>query len=317
MLNQLNNFLSQTRDLAISTMFRSSLVKPPPVNTDWELSDVELSDIKVYWPVKYEWPDAEKWVEPLVSELRRRVTVEIVDLEQIYPGTVTFRVSAEGREHNIAVDYWDHSTINEGCLKDALVYFKMQYSAGGYDDPRVLPGGYVPDSRQLYLSLRKLRCERDRMDFDFEVYGRFSLDYARERREQAVTLLKSQTKFAFEGGLTKVSYQEFLRQVARSKICIDLPGNGDFCHRLVNYMAVGACIIGPPHRNRFHVPLRDREEIAFTKPDLSDLVDLCAYYLENDEEREKMCRASRRYFDLNLHRRNLSSYYLRQILNTL
>jgi hypothetical protein len=57
--------------------------------------------------------------------------------------------------------------------------------------------------------------------------------------------------------------------------------------------------------------LRDR------KPDFSDLVEVCSYYLENQEAREEMCRRSLNFFDEYLHQDNVTAYYLRSGLDSL
>lgn len=134
--------------------------------------------------------------------------------------------------------------------------------------------------------------------------------FAREVREKAVRLLNDQREFAYQGGLRKVRYSQSLIEASRAKVCIDLPSNSDFCFRLIDYLSVGACIVGPRHGTMLPVPLEDGKHIAFTKPDLSDLVSLCRHYLEHPVEREAMRRNSREYFDSYLHREQLAAYYL-------
>ncbi len=98
--------------------------------------------------------------------------------------------------------------------------------------------------------------------------------------------------------------------MARTKIGIDLPGNGDFCFRLIDYLSIGVCVIGPKPRTEFPVPLVDGEHIVYCKPDLSDLVPLCRRYLADDRERTRIARNARDYFDRYLHRDQLARYYL-------
>jgi len=43
-----------------------------------------------------------------------------------------------------------------------------------------------------------------------------------------------------------------------------------------------------PHATRMPVPLIDGEHIVYARPDLSDLEDLCAYYIEHREARERI-----------------------------
>ena len=48
---------------------------------------------------------------------------------------------------NIIFDYSDYADrINRSALKSALVYFKFQSHPDHADDPRILPGGYYPNS---------------------------------------------------------------------------------------------------------------------------------------------------------------------------
>ena len=69
---------------------------------------------------------------------------------------------------------------------------------------------------------------------------------------------------------------QHLMDIAASKVSVDLPGNGPFCFRLLDYFAVGCLYRGcPPHR-------------TYVKDDLSDLVDVCRYYVENEEARQAM-----------------------------
>ena len=143
-----------------------------------------------------------------------------------------------------------------------------------------------------------------------DVHGRFGLSF--EARRKALEILKASSAFRFFGGQAKVRYGSFLREVARSKICIDLPSYSPITFRLIDYLAIGACIIGPPHQSRLHVPLQDRVHLVYCKPDYSDLEALCSRYLEQDTERRALVEHSRTFFDAHLHRDQLASYYLKQ-----
>lgn len=291
--------------------------KPQIINPDWKIEPEELKAITIHLPTKYEWDSAKKWVEQLFYTFRRMVNVKYVDIPQPFKGTVMFQFVMNGKVHDVAVIYSDYPQIIEEGVKDLPLCFKMQFLRGGYGLDTIVAGGYVPDSRKLYFYLPKLRSLRDRKEFAFDVYGRFSLEFAKETRRKAIEILQAQKEFKFEGSLTKVGYIDFLKETARAKICIDLPGEGDFCYRLVNYFAIGACVIGPRHRTDLHVPLVDKKQMAFCKDDFSDLVDLCKFYLENEEEREKMCIESREYFEKYLHKDNLANYYLRTCIDKL
>ncbi len=76
-------------------------------------------------------------------------------------------------------------------------------------------------------------------------------------------------------------------------------------------------MIAPQHNNELHVPLIDRENIVYVRNDLSDLIDLCRFYLEDDGAREALVRNSKSFFDKYLHRNQLAAYYLRSCFNRL
>jgi Glycosyl transferases group 1 len=111
-------------------------------------------------------------------------------------------------------------------------------------------------------------------------------------------------------------YTQYLREIAGSRVCTDLPGEGPFTYRLVEYLAVGSCIVAYPHKARLHVPLRDREHIAYTKEDLSDLVELCDYFLRNPLERHRLAANAQSFFDRYLHRDQLAAYQSARCLSS-
>jgi hypothetical protein len=305
------------REKAVESALNTWADAPQITNSAWKIDPEELRSVVIRWPSVYQWDAAWAWVEVLLYGFRRSVKVELKELPQPYRGTVLFQFVTAGKTHDVAIDYSDYSSINEESARRCPLYFKMQHLREGYGLNNVVPGGYVPDSRKIYFHLSRLRKLRDRKEFAYDVYGRFSLDYAKEVRRKAVGILSDQQSFSFEGGLKKVDYLSFLREIARAKICIDLPGEGDICHRLINYMAIGACIVGPRHRTVLHVPFLDGQHIVYTKDDFSDLVELCKFYLENNEAREDMCANSRQYFDKYLHKDNLTAYYLRSCIDRL
>ena len=280
-------------------------------NPRWNLDDAHADDWDVQWPAAYEWPAAGDWVGFLERGLKRHTRFRVVnDIPQPYRGTVIFRVSRLGEVRNVAVGYSDYPEIEPECAEQVDLYFKMQFARDGYGLDHIVPGGYVPGGRRLYRSLARVRAERDSLGYRSDVAGRFSLNYAPEIRSRAISLLQNQTSFVFAGGLKRQSYDNFLKEAAGSRICIDLPGLGDLCFRLIDYLAIGSCVVAYPHGCLLHEPLVDREHIVYCKDDLSDLVELCEYYLENDDERERIAANARRFFDANLHQDNLIRYYL-------
>jgi glycosyltransferase involved in cell wall biosynthesis len=158
---------------------------------------------------------------------------------------------------------------------------------------------------------------RNRQEFSYDVYGRFDLKFDTETRKAAIDALTCQSSFRFFGGSKKVGYQEFLREVAHSRVCLDLPGNGPLCFRLVNYLAVGACVVSPPHAAVLPEPLVDGKHVVYTRPDMSDLLERCEYYANHEPEREAIAHEAREYYCRHLYWRSLSDYYLRTMLDKL
>ncbi|WAL62606.1 glycosyltransferase [Thermocoleostomius sinensis] len=273
--------------------------------------------MQIYWPTVYQWALAQKWVGSLVKNFQQYLPVQFSNIPQPYQGIVIFQVRKDSELQSVAIDYSDSSTVNLDCAQQVRLYFKMQYLCEGYQLAHVVPGGFVPADKNLYRHLPYLRHQRDRKTFTYDVYGRFGRHLGTAIRTQAVEILSQQHQFRYEGGLKKVRYLRSLQEISRSKVCLDLPGNGSFCFRLVDYFAVGACVISYPHRTRLPSPLVDRQHIVYCREDFSDLLDLCAYYLENEVAREQICQQSRHYFDHYLDRTQLSQYYLTTIHNVL
>lgn len=213
---------------------------------------------------------------------------------------------------SVAVDYYDYTFVNQTCLNEVSIYFKMQHQPSGYGDPKVVPGGYVAGKRSLYDYYCRLRELRRRAP-KFDVYGRFSLRFASEIRSQAVALLQSESRFEFSGGTSLAFYMQSLREAARARVCIDMPGNGPFCNRLVEYLGSGCCIVAPRHAAIMHADLRDREHIVYCRSDLADLPDVCAHYVNNPQARHEIELNAARFFDEHLHPTRLASYYLQAI----
>ena len=283
----------------------------------WPITPGELEHVRLFWPSNYEWPAASKWVQPLLAAFRQKVKTEITEIPQLYKGIVLIQMLIAGNRHEVAIDYADRPEVNPDCAQHCALYFKMQFARQGYPLANVLPGGFIPNSQAIYEYLPHLRALADRKPKRYDVYGRFGLEFAGEIRRKACSLLAAQSEFHWEGSLQVKRYSVFLSEIARSKICIDLPGNGDFCFRLIDYFAVGACVIAAPHHTSLHVPLIDREHIVYAKENLSDLIDLCRFYLAHDEAREALECNSRAFFDRYLHRDQLAAYYLRSCLDVL
>jgi len=297
-------------------------LQSPARDSAWRLSAADLRGVALRWPATLEWPPGWAWVEPLFYGLGFQVPLVVTEIPQCLAGTVIIEMQRGHRTFRIAIncsDYPDFTNMgtDSGAKEGLDLEFKMQYRVGGYSNDAIVPGGFISDSVLVDLYARGPRRQRDRQRFSWDVYGRFGLQFATAVRTTAITALQNQNRVSFFGGGKKVAYPEFLSEVARSKVCLDLPGNGPFCFRLINYLAVGACVVSPPHATVMPVPLEDRKHIVYTRPDMSDLVELCEQYANDSQARESIMRESREYYRRHLYWRSLSSYYLRTMLDRL
>ena len=294
-----------------------SLHLPPVVAApEWPLDHERLSDLRVRWPRETRPAYDGRVLLPLRRPIGRHVRLELAHIPQPVSSVVLIEVVNGNRAHRVAIDLHDLSSFRDvELVRSCLVYFKMQHRIGGYSIPHVVPGGVLFDKGTIYWYLPYLRRLRDRKAFSCDVCGRFGLRFNAELRRRTVETLSTQQRFAFRGGLRRVPRPSFLKEIARSRVCIDLPGQGDaFSFRTIDYLAVGACIVGTRPKNELPAPLIDRVHMAFTRDDQSDLIDLCEYYIENEDAREQMVTATRRFFDRYLHADSLAAYYLHTCL---
>lgn len=294
-------------------------LQPAALQTPWKVERHELAGVRIRWPATFEWQYAWGWVEPLFHGFRSQVPVLVVDIPQELTSTVVIELHRGTRVYRVGINCSDYpDLIHFRSAQAGLdLEFKMQYRIGGYDEPSIVAGGYVSDSMLVDWYARGPKQERDRQQFRWDVYGRFGLQFAADVRSKAIQMLQCQRRVEFFGGDRKVSFPKFLREIAQSRVCVDLPGNGPFCFRLVNYLAVGACVVSAPHATVMPVPLVDRQHIVYTKPDMSDLVDLCERYSNDTPAREAVMQQGREYYRRHLYWRSLSAYYLRTMLDRL
>jgi hypothetical protein len=232
-----------------------------------------------------------------------------VDLPQPYDRVVNFEVVVERQRRLVMIETSDYPELNERAHSDADLHFKMEYSIAGYGPrDRLLPGGYVPADPSLFRYLGFLRRLRDDARALYEVYGRYGLSL--EKRRTPMAILRNSTRFAFYGGEGKVRYSRYLQELARAQICIDLPSMSSITFRMIDSLAIGSCIVGPPHTNQMQVPFVDGMHVAYCAPDYSDLEEVCANLLADESTRRSMIANSRAFFDRYLHPTQLGAYYL-------
>jgi hypothetical protein len=302
--------------------FAGALARRPrtaasPPGPTWPVSPETRTRLSIAWPTTYEWPLAGQWVDGLRDALAALVPVRRTEIEQPYEGTVLIEVTLDGTRHEVAIDYFDRSRLLDEVAGRCPLVFKMQCAVGGYGFAHVIPGGYIPGKASLYRYQPALHRLRDHGRPRFEVYGRFGPQYAQNIRRRALQLLSEQRRFHFEGSMVTRPYAAYLREAALSKVCIDLPGNGDLCHRLIDYLAVGCAVVRPEPETVLHVPLVDGVHIRFADRDLSNLVEVCAELLLDDSQRNRLALAARDYHERYLRPDQLASYYVDRCVSVL
>ena len=291
--------------------FRSEL-RVPPLPLSWPLPPDKMARVEIRWPEHVPLPDAPWWEPKLRAAFAAHTRLVPARIDHPFTSVLFLEAAVDGQLHRIAIDYRDSNELTPKCANSAELYFKLQFSNDGYPHQQVVPGGYFVGQPKYYRYLTRLRALRERRE-TLEVYGRFG-PRGEALRERVTSLLRNQEQFVYSGGLGTAIYGQYLRETAQSKVAVDLPGHGWLCYRLAEYLGLGACVVAIPHRNRLHVPLVDRKHVAYTSPDGRDVVDLCSYYLEHDEERLAMMRNALDYFDRFVDYRQLGSYYLSTIL---
>ncbi len=296
---------------------RSALHPEVPPPATFPLAPGDAARITIRWPEHYEWPAAGRWVDRLRAALARQVTLVKAPIAQIHEGVVTLEVLLDGASHPVAIDYSDYDRVLDRVAATHTLVFKMQYRNEGYREEHVLAGGYVPRSGYLPALLPGLRHLREHSPPQLTVYGRFGAAYAPGVRGAATQALREQDDFPYEGDLVLRSYPDYLREAALSRICIDLPGNGDLCHRLVEYLALGCCVVRPPALVRFPVALQDGVEIVYAPDAEQGLVQTCAKLLGEPGRTADIGRRARAYYDRHLRAEQLAGWYLQCCLQRL
>jgi len=274
----------------------------------------DRSRVSIAWPASYQWVHTSAFVDSIRGALNRLGVLHIQSIPQTHRGVVTLPCVVDGRTHVLVLDYSDHpDSINESALAVCSLYIKFQFLCDGYADSRIVAGGYPVSSTQFYRYYRAFRRRYDGRP-EVGVFARFGYAFQGALRRRAVELLSSAPDIHFLGAGRRVRYSRFLRESASARLCLDLPGNGPFTFRLPETLGLGSCLIAPRYVTRLQEKLEPGVHYVAIADDLSDLLDVCRYYLAHESERAAIARAGRDFFDMHLHCDALAEYYVSTIL---
>ena len=120
-------------------------------------------------------------------------------------------------------------------------------------------------------------------------------------RTEALTLLEDKFDCKENGTIRNQVMKKYkrkgafyLQEIASAKIGLNLRGGGWDTVRFWELTAMGCFVISQKLQIQIDNSFVDGEDVVYCKDDLSDLVELCNYYLEHDEERERIGENARK-----------------------
>ena len=221
----------------------------------------------------------------------------------------------------VLLDTTDGAFIFKTWLEHCSIYIKYQYPKGDLcfvsssvltepvlDTSKIYPAPYPAMHRDLHAEVEGIPVDRD-----IDVY--FSGWASNKDRIEAVSALNKSTKFSFYGGLYKrpdlpincnipdeiniqqgFSREKYHRLLKRSKVVINLRGNGWLCFRLTEAFRLGSFCVSQPLENTMVPEPVDGEHLVYCKADFSNLEELCYKYVQDKKTREKIGKNAREFY---------------------
>lgn len=121
-------------------------------------------------------------------------------------------------------------------------------------------------------------------------------------RTKALEILQNKFDCASNGTVLKQEFKKYkrkgiyyLQELSQCKIALNIRGSGWDTLRYWEVPALNRFMISQELEIEIPNNFRNHKEIVFCKPDLSDLLDLCEYYLKNDLKREEIAKNSKKW----------------------
>jgi Glycosyl transferases group 1 len=128
-------------------------------------------------------------------------------------------------------------------------------------------------------------------EYDIVFRGSVPTDWMRYlRREIGPALARLEKRYRVIAPMNRVPVQEYYREMQRSRICISPFGYGEVCWRDFEAILCGCLLMKPDvgHVETYPNIFRPNQTYVPIQWDFSDLEEKCCYYLENENERQRI-----------------------------
>ncbi|WP_345992895.1 glycosyltransferase [Sulfurimonas sp. HSL-1716] len=173
--------------------------------------------------------------------------------------------------------------------------FKREYLIGADHPANVFP-------LQISFNLDRLPSLPDEKKYDVSFWAVETGDGIRTR---ALNLLEDKFDCKANGTKRNQKFSRYsrkgsfyLQELKRCKIVLNFRGGGWDTMRYWEVPAVGSLMITQKPQINIPHDFENGVHVVHCKDDLSDLVELCEYYLKNESERETMAQAGKKHLEM-------------------
>ncbi len=179
----------------------------------------------------------------------------------------------------------------------------------------------VPKIKLPFFKTAKEKFENLSLAYENDVFFLGRIAERNNLREKVWERLRKEN-FKLAGGLIEkiktipenlkgknLSQPDFLKTIKKSKINLAVEGIGQFTFRHLEIWAMGGFMLSSPSLREILTPLGAKEGVHYAVfEDLDDMVKKIKYYLEHEEEREKIARAGQEMFKRDYDARQHGDY---------
>lgn len=211
--------------------------------------------------------------------------------------------------------YYDMTDFTHECYNFVMrqpdaIYFKTSMLPEYRDKyPRMRPIGQIIAEPKYADYLDGLRKEKRARAYNYDIIGIFATTNY-DLRIKAVEIINSKNwkslawvwntflkrpKAPSALVKTQLGIREHLRLQSHTKLCLALPGIGDWTFRHVEVMGMGNCLVSP--KPQVLLPGNPENCWIQISRDFSDFVEIVDYYLKHEDERECIAHNGAIYYE--------------------